>query len=700
VKPVRIAFVVHNHQPVGNLDSVFADATARSYRPFLESLARHPGVRLSMHWSGPLLEWLESHDGALLDRLGTLVSSGQIELLTGPFYEPILTAIPPWDQQGQFERAGEYLLRRFGVVADGAWIPERVWEPDLPDVLTRCGVRYTLLDDHHFLLAGISPARLREPYWVESTLGRVGVFPIEKELRYRIPFAPLPELLHYLESSADGSEGIRVFGDDGEKFGVWPKTHDWVYGEGWLERWLSELEEGTRVMSLQLGEAWRLCPPSRCAPLPAASYPEMMTWALPPEAQLDFEATAGWLLQQGRGEVARRLAGGSWRAFLTRYPESRRAHRRVTALSARIESLGRSCLGRTLYDEARREIHRAQCNCAYWHGVFGGIYIPHLRQAVQEHLLRAESMADELQSLPQGWYGELDAGEARLRSSRATVAVDVEQSGDIVEIASRTRPFQFASVLARRPEAYHQRLAKAASAPARSAEPPDTIHGALLVREAGLERLLAYDQRPRAASQEWVAAGRRDDPAPSLREALDRGADVVRYRLVETRNFGRSPEGDPSVELSGSLAAGGQTVRKVVAAGPGVEEFRVALDGALGEGEWLLSEWNLSLLGPDAPRRLTISGRSTETVAPGSRGGADGVSTVRLEDASHLGLAVSLSLDPPARLEWAPVETVSLSEGGIERLYQGTSLLIGWRAESSGLKASVAVRVEEVSVAA
>ncbi len=58
---VSLVIVIHDHQPVGNFDSVFARALARAYRPFLELLERHSSLRLALHTSGPLLEWLAAH---------------------------------------------------------------------------------------------------------------------------------------------------------------------------------------------------------------------------------------------------------------------------------------------------------------------------------------------------------------------------------------------------------------------------------------------------------------------------------------------------------------------------------------------------------------------------------------------------------------------------------------------------------------
>jgi len=700
--PVRMAIAIHNHQPVGNFDSVFAEAVERAYRPFLDALARHPGVRLSMHWSGPLFEWLEEHEPSILDALGMLCGRGQVELLSGAFYEPILAVIPPWDQQGQIERMNGYLKARFGVTARGAWLAERVWEPDLPEVLARAGIEYTLVDDHHFLLAGADAGALREPYWVESTMGRVGVFPIERELRYRIPFQPVPELLGFLRGSARASGEIRVFGDDGEKFGIWPHTHDWVYRDGWLESWLRSLEERQAIEAIPLGDVWEAGQVTRSIALPAASYPEMMLWALPAAEQVRIEQEQHWLEAHGKPDLARRIATGTWREFFARYPESRRMHRRVTELSAKVEHAGRSCLARTQYEDARREVHRAQCNCSYWHGVFGGFYLPHLREAVRGHMLRADALADGLQGPAVGWTVERGGEEWRLKSSRVSVGVTLDGWGAIVELAERRRPFDFACVIARRREAYHGRIEEAArraaaqgegSAPGEAAHKPETIHGSIGVKEAGLERLLEYDERPRYASQEWMISASDVAAAGSIRDSI--GRDPARLRFAPTR--GRDTEAAPLIALASAGDPRG-TIEKEIVPGRDEDEFEVRFVGLPAE-TWLVSEWNLSLLTAAAPgRRLLLEGKTRVACAPGSTGEADSVTSMRLEDSEYLHVALTLEFEPAARVEWSPVETVSLSEAGAERVYQGTAFLIGFRSgpEAGSAPIRITARVGEV----
>ena len=120
MRKFQLTLLIHAHQPVGNFDDVIERAYAQCYLPFLDVLAAHPSICLGMHFSGSLLEWIERNRPAYFDRLRALIRNGQIELLGGGFYEPILVAIPPADRLEQITRFSDYLERHLGVRPRGA----------------------------------------------------------------------------------------------------------------------------------------------------------------------------------------------------------------------------------------------------------------------------------------------------------------------------------------------------------------------------------------------------------------------------------------------------------------------------------------------------------------------------------------------------------------------------------------------------
>ncbi|MGZ5556276.1 MAG: glycoside hydrolase family 38 N-terminal domain-containing protein, partial [Candidatus Aminicenantales bacterium] len=148
-------FAVHNHQPVGNFPEIFKAAFNDCYRPLLEALAGHPGFRFALHFSGPLWEYMEKTERGCWDLVHELSVRGQVELLGGGFYEPVLSIIPEEDRLGQIRMMNDFLAENFGQRPRGLWLTERVWEPDLPRTLAAAGIEFTLLDEEHFHYAGV-----------------------------------------------------------------------------------------------------------------------------------------------------------------------------------------------------------------------------------------------------------------------------------------------------------------------------------------------------------------------------------------------------------------------------------------------------------------------------------------------------------------------------------------------------------------
>ncbi|HEX3725199.1 MAG TPA: alpha-amylase, partial [Pirellulales bacterium] len=181
---IRLILVLHDHQPVGNFDHIFEQAYEDSYRPFLDVFERYEGLKIGLHTSGPLLEWLDAHHGDYLDRVARLVAAGRIEIIGGAFYEPILSMIPRRDRVGQIQSFSRYLEQRLGATVRGMWMPERVWEQNLTSDLAAAGISYTMLDDFHFKNAGLSEDQLYGYYLTEDDGNVLAVFPDSEPLRY------------------------------------------------------------------------------------------------------------------------------------------------------------------------------------------------------------------------------------------------------------------------------------------------------------------------------------------------------------------------------------------------------------------------------------------------------------------------------------------------------------------------------------
>lgn len=453
--PIRFVFGVHLHQPVGNFGYVFQQHLEDVYQPFLDLVEREDFLPVVLHLSGPLLEWLEDNGSQYLDQLARLAGDGKVELLTAGMYEPVLAALPRADRVEQIGWLRQAIKRRFGVDATGLWLTERVWEPELAADLAAAGVRYALVDDRHFLATGFDRHQLHVPYLTESDGKRVALFPIDEKLRYQIPFRQPEETVAYLRELARAGQPLAVFADDGEKFGGWPGTLEWVYQKGWLTRFVTAIRgliESGEVQLTTLSEALDAIPHGGLAYLPTASYREMEGWSLPPAPARRLHTLEVYLGEERlSGPEGGLIRGGHWRNFMVKYAEANRMHKLMFALSGMCREAGDP-------PEARRAIGRAQCNDVYWHGVFGGLYLPHLRHAIWRELARAESLLRKDQRLDFEIL-DLDAdgsAEIWIHSAETSVVISTARGGSIELLLDFATGNNLADALTRRLEAYHE----------------------------------------------------------------------------------------------------------------------------------------------------------------------------------------------------------------------------------------------------
>jgi alpha-amylase len=614
-----------------------------------------------------------------LDRLAAFVARGQVELLTGAYYEPILPAIPDVDKVGQIQRMSSYLTSRFGVQPRGMWLAERVWEPHLARPIAEAGVEYVILDDNHFSAAGLPDAALTGYFFTEEQGTRLALFPISQRLRYLIPFKEPAETIAYLrERAALAPGGIAVMADDAEKFGGWPGTHEWVYQRGWLKRFLQALQENAEWLDLgTFSQAWDDAPCGRVY-LPSTAYTEMTEWALPLEAGIAFEEARARLdtLPSGR-DLRPFLRGGFWRNFLVKYPEANILHKKMLRVSEKVHALPRRSRRRAT---ALQALWQGQCNDAYWHGVFGGLYLPHLRHAVFHHLIRAERVAENSQAGDRtvrietaDWDADGSA-EVRLSSGHLAAVADPARGGGVVELDVRGKAFNLGNTLTRRPEAYHRKLSMSVHKEGAGAS---TIHEERGAKEEGLAGLLLYDAYRRGNFVDhWL---------PAIATLLDfsrRGGDSglaqAPYQLRVERKHGASV-----VVLRGRVERDGAalTVEKRLRLAPASPElsldYRLEPDGIAMPSRFGV-ELNLAFyMGPPPDRFVEINGERAEDPSFLAVAETSDVREIRLVD-SWLGLAARLVLEPPGTLWRCPVQTISQSEAGYERVAQQVALLPHW----------------------
>ena len=255
---VYFIFGVHNHQPVGNFPHIFKEAYEKCYLPFLETIKEFSKIKFSIHNSGPLYDWMLENAKDYLDVLRGLVKRGRLEVMGGGYYEPIMPIINDEDKRGQLKLMNEFIKKEFSLAPQGLWTAERVWEPYLAKIIHESGLKFTFLDDTHFRYAGLNQKDFFGYYTTEEAGKPLFVFPIAKSLRYKIPFSRAEEAIELLNSFRQEDDILVTLFDDGEKFGLWPNTYEWVYDKGWLRNFLSMLEDCDTVITITPREALKM----------------------------------------------------------------------------------------------------------------------------------------------------------------------------------------------------------------------------------------------------------------------------------------------------------------------------------------------------------------------------------------------------------------------------------------------------------
>ncbi len=481
MKKVSLLFGVHMHQPVDNFDEAVDRAVKLCYEPFFETMLRYPSFKFSLHCSGWLLETIKKRYPKLFDNMQTLTRQGSIEWFGGGYYEPVLSSIPSKDRAAQIKKLNTAIQKNFHTRPQGIWLTERVWDSTLAKNLHKIGVRYTMVDDYHFTSNGYDADRMNGYYITEEDGYELSLFPISKKLRYTLPFSSVENAVKtVLEYQKEENSAAIIF-DDAEKFGLWPDTNEWVYGQKWLERFVQAVLDNEAIRLQHFSEYLKENKPLGLAYLDNCSYEEMGEWSLSAENAL--------LLKEAKQKASfYTIKGGIWKNFFVKYHESNYLHKRMLQLSAKQKH----------FDKASKDaLYRLQTNDVFWHGVFGGFYLPSLRDNAYRYLLSIEKKERkrdfERIDIDKDGYDEL-----KVTTSALSVVISAKQGAQVVELGSLDALFNWQNCIMRREESYHEEIlqAKTQEKP-HDKEVIQTIHDKTAKIDPSLKEELIYDWHPK-----------------------------------------------------------------------------------------------------------------------------------------------------------------------------------------------------------
>ncbi|MCI0407229.1 MAG: DUF1926 domain-containing protein, partial [Acidobacteria bacterium] len=429
---------------------------------------------------------------------------------------------------------------------------------------------------------------------------------------------------------------------------------------------------GDWMVSQTAGEALDSLPPAGLCYLPTSSYMEMEEWAPGPEGGRQL-AEIKARLGPDADRFAANIRGGHWKHFLVRYPEANRAHKKGLILRRLLPAWRRA-------NPARRELLAAQCNDAYWHGVFGGLYLPHLRHEIWRHLARAEAWIRRRQRL-EVEVVDIDCDgfpEVWVHGRCFSAQVQPHRGGRLTEWTDFAGEVNFLNTLTRRPEAYHDGIRRA---PARAeGHEKGTIPGIHnLQREVPAELMTAlmYDLWERAAFLDhffiepypltsW-AAGQLDDRGDFADGAWQWRRTSFGVILDRSGHIRTDADAMHPLLLRKEYAftdGRGLTVRyRVINQGGGrlVARFGVELNFFI----------------PGLSFEQSQVGIGNQTISldpPASAVGVERFSLSASEASPHL----TIKLGHPATLYGHLVATISQSEDGYDRTVQGIAAMPSW----------------------
>jgi hypothetical protein len=717
--------------PPGQSRTSLKRAWEQAYAPLLREIGERDMAAVSLRVGGVVLDYLEHEHPEGIDRLRHLVERGQVEIVGGAYYDAVLSSLPERDAVGQIRLCNRRWKHLVGVEPQGACLSYGAWDPSLPRILARAGMRYAVLEASAFQLAGLSPGEIDGHYVTEREGLSVAVFPDQRAEDPVNPGMEPARVLGLLRRYAMRKRRSVVWMLDARELGVRPGSAELAWGRsgGWLPRLLGRFASQDHWLKLasfsSLLQRYR---PTARIYLPATMDPALQATATqPPHMRSQRPGAAARLSQH---DLRRAPPTLPWDAFLGRYDEANRLHKRMLVTSREVARLashvrasgrrpGSASLARGL-ERALLWLYQAQAAPAYTHDPWGGLHHGKLRHRAYSALLRAEQQVQRIMGEPGRFTLERkDADcdgreELIVTTPHLRAVIDPARGGSLMELDVLDVGANVINTLTRRSERIHEALGPGDDLPSLVAVSAVSAAGVAAVftrvttanpeeeatEETPLEgdvsphfgpTRMAVDLHPRLAFFEHFLAPQANLQAVQRQQHPESG-DFVAAEYTVLRAEPRPDEGRISVQLArdGSVSQGDVRlvrVNKLYRFERDSSSFELVYEIANRSQEPVETRFGVEVnLNIDSSRAgsgfLALGDKTVSLDEPVE---VKDVRDIRWGDLRR-GLQLRLGIDDAAEVWHYPVETLHDGLEGPEFNYQGPSLMLLWPLRLWGLE--------------
>ncbi len=368
---INLSFGIKFTNDGSQVSSDIKELYQNKFKKIFSFLCTYTRVKLSLYIPGILLEWLRTNHPEVITILAERVSIGQVELIGGGFFEPILPLISPTDRVTQIENLTTLIRKLTGKKPRGVFLNESLWDPCLISTFNTCAMEYTFLDSRLIPQRGITPPPAFTPSIIENLGRTTTVLPLHQGCLAHTNQSPI-EYLIFLQNIQKTSDNNIIAG--------FYSVDDFLQliSNKWFDNFLKLIESKNDIQFTLPYDFLKTNTHRHRCYIPAGCESELAVWAKEP-----FIAHASILTESFYPTA---------QDFLNIYEQALLLYSHMTYTS----TLVNQCRGDKVRKKAAREyVFAAQNYCAYVFNGSDGVRSSQLLHTAYNNLLEAEKLVRE-----------------------------------------------------------------------------------------------------------------------------------------------------------------------------------------------------------------------------------------------------------------------------------------------------------------